>query len=310
MEYGIQIEPQFGFDMDDIESIANAGLSNGFNSVWFSDHFMLDADSIDRILLDPWLAMTTLACRNTKIRVGSLVFCNSYRTPALHAKMGATLDVLSQGRLEFGFGAGWKQLEYNAYGIPFSNDMARIEQLAEATQIIRGIWQNEKFSFKGKHYAVNDVVSFPKPLQKPHPTIWIGTMYGRKRMIDVAAKYGDGVNLAWAFSPSHAKSIFSELDKLREKYHPRKPIRKSIGFWTNVFDTTEEMEAAIRARAEQRKMSIDKVQEQVSSALWGTPEEIHEKLEAYKALGVEYAIFMFPHGRELDQLRRMRSALG
>lgn len=309
MKFGIQIEPQFGFAMSEIEEIAQVGLANGFNSVWFSDHFMLDAESIDRVLLDPWLVMTALACRNEKVRIGSLVFCNSYRAPALHAKMAATLDVISNGRLEFGIGAGWKKLEYDSYGIPFPDDMTRIGQLADAVQIIRGIWLNDKFDFAGEHYSVQGAISFPKPVQNPHPTIWIGTMYGRKHMISLCAKHADGINLAWTFSPDKLKSIFSALDNLRAKYHRGKPIRKSVGLWTNVFETTDEMDAALQSRADARGMKIERVREQVSAALWGTPEEIEEKLKNYYDLGVEFAILMFPHHKEIEQIRRISQVI-
>ena len=87
--------------------------------------------------------------------------------------------------------------------------------------------------------------------------------------------------MAWAFSPERLENIFSDLDEYREKYHPGKPIRKSIGFWTNVFETPDEMEAALKERAKQRNMSLERVREQVSSALWGTPEEICEKQIGY-----------------------------
>ncbi|RLI57167.1 MAG: hypothetical protein DRO87_06935 [Candidatus Thorarchaeota archaeon] len=122
---------------------------------------MQDSDSTDRVLLDSWLVMTTLVCGNPGVRVGSFVFCNSYRYPALHAKMGTTLDVLSDGRFEFGIGAGWKQLEYEAYVIPFPDSLMCVSQLEEALQIIRGIWTEDKFTFAGSHYAMKDLVTSP-----------------------------------------------------------------------------------------------------------------------------------------------------
>ena len=158
MRFGVQIEPQFGFNYNDVLEIADKALGNGFEVVWFSDHFMLDADATDRVLLDPWLLMAALVRDNDKIRVGSLVFCSSYRMPALHAKMAATIDVLSNGRLEFGIGAGWKKLEYNAYGYEFPDFPTRAEQLEEAIEIIRGAWTQDKFTFEGKHYQVRSHV--------------------------------------------------------------------------------------------------------------------------------------------------------
>ena len=148
MRFGVQVEPQFGFSYTDVLELAEKALENKFTGVWFSDHFMLNADATDRELLDPWLLMAALVRDNKKVRVGSLVFCNSYRQPALHAKMAATIDVISDGRLDFGIGAGWKKLEYNAYGYDFPPFATRAEQLEEAIQVIRGIWTKEKFSFE------------------------------------------------------------------------------------------------------------------------------------------------------------------
>ncbi len=302
MEFGIQIEPQFGFDYEDISKIAQKGLSNGFSTVWFSDHFMLNENATDKVLLDPWLVMTALVIENPDIRVGSLVFCNSYRNPALHAKMAATLDVLSGGRLEFSIGAGWKKIEYDAYGYDFPDDMTRIEQLAESIQIIRSIWSEDKASFDGKHYKIKELVSFPKPVQQPHPTIWVGTMYGKQHMLKLTAKLGDGINLAWAFMPKQLESIFRKLEAYRKEYGRSKEIKKSVGFWTHVFENEEDMEKGIIESAKKRNIPLEKYRERVSSSMWGTPEIIIKKLEEYRDLGVSHSIFMFPHQEELKQI--------
>jgi len=306
----VQIEPQFGFTYDDVLGISKAAIDNGFSALWFSDHFMLDKDATDKILLDPWLMMTALARDNSDIRIGSLVFCNSYRPPALHAKMAATLDHLSNGRLEFGIGAGWKEIEYNAYGYKFPDAHTRIDQLTEALQIIRGIWANDKFSFKGDHYSVDEIVSYPKPKQSPHPTIWIGTMYGRKRMLEVTAKYGDGINVAWTYTAEQCKKMFSRMDDLAIKYG-RDPseIKRSVGFWTRCFESEDEMESAVIEGAEKRKMSVDDYRKRITSAMWGTPDMLVEKLRGYQDLGVSHAILMLPSESEMKQIEMIGSSV-
>ena len=303
MKFGIQIEPQFGYDYEDISQIGRKGLENGFSTLWFSDHFMLDADSTDRVLLDPWLVMTALVRELPDIHVGSLVFCNSYRNPALHTKMAATLDVLSGGRLEFGIGAGWKKIEYKAYGYDFPDNMTRIGQLAEAIQIIRSIWTEDKASFNGEYYKINELVSFPKPVQKPHPTIWVGTMYGKQNMLKLTAKHGDGINLAWAFTPEQLKTIFDKLDSYRRDYGRSEEIKKSVGFWTHIFEDEGDMEKAIVEGAKKRSIPLDKYRERIASSMWGTSEILVEKLVAYKELGVSHSIFMFPYENEISQIK-------
>ena len=310
MEYGVQIEPQFGFDYDTILDLANESLNSGFNSIWFSDHFMLNKGAIDRVLLDPWLIMASLARDTDEIRLGSLVFCNSYRQPALHAKMGSTLDVLSNGRLEFGIGAGWKEIEYNAYGYHFPSDMTRISQLAESIQIIKKIWTEDTPTFRGKYYSTDNIVSFPKPIQKPHPTIWVGTMKAKHHMLDLAAKYADGINIAWSFSPHATRDIFHTLDTLCIK-NKRTPtdVKRSIGLWVQLFKSENEMNAALVEGAKTHKISVDNYKSRVSGALWGTAETIASKLREYEKLGVNYIILMFPHKEEKTYLNAFESII-
>ena len=266
---------------------------------------MLDTESTDRVLLDPWLLMTALTQQNKKVRVGSMVFCQSYRNPALTAKMAASLDVLSGGRLEFGIGAGWKEVEYKAYGYPFPSAKTRIQQMNETIQIIRGIWTNERFTYKGKHYQVEDVIAAPKPVQNPMP-IWVGAQQGREFMLRVSAKYGDGVNLAWAFSPSRTEDRFNRLDELARKAG-RDPadIQKSVGLWSQYFDNPEDMEAAIEENAARRNLTIQEFHERISEALWGTSEYFIERLRAYEPLGVSHLILMLPHGQEVEQIKQI-----
>ncbi len=303
MRFGIQVEPQFGFSYNDVIEISDKALNNGFEVIWFSDHFMLDADATDRVLLDPWLLMAALVRDNDKIRVGSLVFCNSYRNPALHAKMGATIDVLSNGRLEFGIGAGWKKMEYNAYGFEFPNFPTRAEQLSEAIQIIRGAWTENKFSFTGTHYQVNDLVSYPKPVQKPHPTIWVGSNMGGPKMIELAAEYGDGINVAWGFSPAKTEVIFQQLAEYADKFD-RKPekIAKSVGCWTRILESESELEEKIKKGAASRGISEEAYRKRVESSLWGTAEMIADTLAQYKDQGVSDIILMFPYGEKREQI--------
>lgn len=303
MEFGVQIEPQFGYTFEDILDITDVALKNGFSTIWFSDHFMLDKDSIDRVLLDPWLVMAALSQRNSKVRVGSMVFCQSYRNPALTAKMAASLDVLSNGRLEFGIGAGWKEIEYKAYGYPFPSGKTRIKQLEDAIQIIRGIWTNERFTFKGDYYQVEDVISHPKPFQKPMP-IWIGAQEGKELMLRATAKYGDGINIAWMTTPEDLDKRFQRLVQYCKEYKRNvTDIMKSVGLWTRAFETSEEMETAIIENAKARKVSVNEYRKRVSQALWGSTDHIASRLREFKQIDVSHIVLMFPHKEEIEHIK-------
>ncbi len=305
MEFGVQIEPQFGYSFDDIISVADVALKNGFSTIWFSDHFMLDKDSVDRVLLDPWLIMTALTQHNAKVRVGSMVFCQSYRNPALTAKMAASLDVLSNGRLDFGIGAGWKEIEYHAYGYPFPSAKTRIKQLEDAVQIIRGIWQNERFTFRGNYYQVEDIISVPKPIQNPMP-IWIGAQQGKEMMLRVTAKYGDGINIAWMTTPDDLDQRFQLLTKFTKKYgRESSNIMKSVGLWTRHFDSLDAMEAALIESAKSRNVPLKDYRTRVSQALWGTPDHMITRLREFEQIGVSHVVLMFPHGEEINHIKSL-----
>src|SRR5262245_45497153 len=154
--FGIQIEPQFGFTFSDIADLAKEAERLGFTALWASDHLLWDAKSERRNCLDVWALMPALAAVTTKLRIGTLVTCNSYRLPSVLAKTAACVDHISNGRLEFGLGAGWKDIEYKAYGIPFPPVATRLAQLEEAAQLIKLLWTEERASFNGKHYRLDD----------------------------------------------------------------------------------------------------------------------------------------------------------
>ena len=117
-DFGLQIEPAFGFEYEEVLELANELTPNGFGSMWASDHFMLNSGDPDRNCMEVWTMLTGIAAQVKDIRIGTLVSCASYRNPALLAKMAATLDHISEGRLEFGIGAGWKDVRVRGLRIP------------------------------------------------------------------------------------------------------------------------------------------------------------------------------------------------
>jgi probable F420-dependent oxidoreductase len=139
--------------------------------------------------LSPIPALVAAADATTTLRVGSLVFDNDYRHPVLLAKEAATLDVLSDGRLELGLGAGWMKQEYEQAGLPFERSALRIEKLEEGVKIIKGLFANGPVNFAGQHYTITGLEGYPKPVQRPHPPIHIGG--GGQRLLSLAAREAD-----------------------------------------------------------------------------------------------------------------------
>jgi probable F420-dependent oxidoreductase len=153
----------------------------GYATLVMPDHFLNP--------LTPVPALAAAAAVTTTLRVGSIVFANDYRHPALLAKEAATLDLLSDGRFEFGIGAGWYQTEYEQTGIPFDPPGVRVDRMEEALRIIRALWGEGPVEFRGEHYAIAGLEGTPKPVQQPHPPIFIGGT--GKRMLRLAGREAD-----------------------------------------------------------------------------------------------------------------------
>lgn len=169
----------------DWEEKARRAEALGYATLVMPDHFLNP--------LTPVPALAAAAAVTTTLRIGSIVFSNDYRHPALLAKEAATLDLLSGGRFEFGLGAGWLKTEYDQTGIAFDPAGVRIDRMTEALAVIRGLWSEGPFSFTGRHYAIDGLDGQPKPVQRPHPPIFIGGT--GKRMLQLAAREADIVGL-------------------------------------------------------------------------------------------------------------------
>ena len=195
MKIGIQIEPQMGYTYEDIVILAKAAEDAGFYSFTVSDHFFGNPESVAKYAHDAWTLLALLTPQTERIRLGTLVTSQSYRNPAVVAKIVANLDNASNGRIDFGIGAGWKKSEYEAYGYPFHSSKTRVLQFKEAIQIINLLWTEERPSFEGEHYSIKETMFLPKPVQKPRVPIWVGTQKLKAPMMEeIIARYADGLN--------------------------------------------------------------------------------------------------------------------
>ena len=158
----------------------------GYSTFLIRDHFV---DEPFGHQLAPLTALATVAAATTRLRVGSLLFSNDYRHPAMLAKEIATLDAISNGRVELGLGAGFSKAEYDGAGIPFDPPGVRVDRLEESIHVLKGLFGERPFTFAGKHYTVTCLDGYPKPVQRPHPPLLIGA--AGKRMLSIAAREAD-----------------------------------------------------------------------------------------------------------------------
>jgi probable F420-dependent oxidoreductase len=186
---------------------ARRAEDGGFSTFLIRDHFISEPFGHQ---LAPLTTLATVATVTSRLRVGSLVLSNDYRHPAVLAKEAATLDVLSEGRLELGLGAGFSRGEYEQAGIAFDSAGVRAERLEEALQILRGLFTGESFTFAGKHYAVSGLQSFPTPLQRPHPPLLVGGT--GSRLLSIAARRANIIGIQ---TVSTAMGTVSQDPRLR-----------------------------------------------------------------------------------------------
>jgi F420-dependent oxidoreductase-like protein len=266
----------------------------GYDSAWLDDHFYGVVTPPSDDSLECWTLMAALARETSTLRFGTLVGCNGYRHPPLVAKMAASLDHISGGRLELGIGAGWYQQEFLAYGYEFPPVGTRLAQLAEALEIFERMWTGEKATFEGRHYRVRDAWCNPKPLQKPHPPITIGGG-GEKVLLRLVARYAERWNFGGTVDQFRHKIAVLE-SHCREVGRDPASIEKS--WFGNVL--IEPDAERLRRRLEKRAARGGFAVEMDKSGLVGTPQQIVARIEQYAAVGVTYFIGMFGRVERLE----------
>ncbi|MEA2660594.1 MAG: hypothetical protein QOH08_166 [Chloroflexota bacterium] len=301
MDFGVQIEPQFGFSYADIVEIGAAGQRAGFTRLWLSDHLFLGPDAVRTDCLEAWSALAALARDLDTIRIGAMVTCQSYRNPALLAKIAAGVDQFSAGRLEFGIGAGWKEVEYLAYGYDFPEAPVRVDQLVDTIEICQRMWKDDKATYHGKHYSVTDAPCAPKPLQSPLP-IWIGG--SKPRIFRIAAKYAHWINhTSGDMTPAGVRVRQEALDSAcRDRKRDPKTLKRSAFLTLVVGANAREVEALVADAAGRSKQTPDQWRAARPSAIVGTPPDVIARLRDYVAVGIDHVNALFPYTREREMV--------
>ena len=306
MKFGLQ-HPVFSFDyrnrdtsqiVDSLKNLVTRAENRGFDSFWVMDHFhqIPFVGKPEEPMLESWTTISVLAGITTKIKLGTLMTGIIYRHPSILAKIGATLDVLSKGRLFMGIGAAWNEEESSAYGIPFPSAKERLLRLEEAIQIIRKMWTEEpSASFDGQYYQIKNAFCNPKPIQKPSPPIMVGGS-GERQTLRIVAKYADACNLfgsaetvkrKLSILKEHCRSVGRDYDSI---------LKTKLG--VVVIDDDKEM---ARKRLQQIIKGIP--EEQINEfAIYGTPEDVLRQKESFEDAGIQYLIVDLDPSREIEAL--------
>ncbi len=283
------------------KNIALEAEKIGYDAGYVYDHFIPHpSDNRKGTFFEPYTLLSAIAGVTTKLRIGQVVTCNSYRQPSLLAKMTSTLDAISNGRLEFGIGAGWFEYEYTSYGYKFESSSARIEQLDESITIIKKMWKNEKSTFKGEHYSIKNAICNPKPIQKPHPPIMVGG--AGNKLMEVVAKHATRYN-----HPFGTPEILQEkMDLLKSKCKSIKrnydEIENSVLLRVLVGKDKDEIKEIISKLKKKNESIADFVIRSKDSIALGTPDEVSSYLERYVKIGITYFIVNFIGLSNLEML--------
>lgn len=210
VRYGLKLSQKA--PIEEYRAVWRIADEAGFDSVWNMDHFATLGDDGAGDIFEAWTLLGAMAEATARVRIGCMVTGNTYRHPAVLAKMAVTVDHLSGGRLEFGIGAGWAENEHTMLGLEFGTVGDRMDRLDEACHIIRSLWTERRTTFHGRHYDITDAVAEPRPVQYPHPPIWIGGR-GRRRTLRLTAQYADVWNM-----PSGPPEEFAELSKVLDEH--------------------------------------------------------------------------------------------
>lgn len=272
-----------GQPWDDILAGARHAEATGWDGVYVVDHFMPNAEDTSGPMHEGWTLVSALAAVVPRVDIGVLVTGNTYRHPAVLAKMAATADHVSGGRIVLGLGAGWQENEHRAYGIEFSTVKGRLDRLDEACEVITSLFANPTTTFSGAHYQVVDAPLEPKPVRSPLPLLIGGG--GEKRTMRIAATYANRWNV-WG-TPETLRHKNAVLDRHCEDVgrDPSEITRSAQGL---LFVTDDEASAA-----RMRERDIGR------AALVGTPDQLVEIVADYRDAGVDELIvpdFTLPAG--------------
>ncbi len=290
MRFALMIEAQQGLSYGDQLAIARRAEAAGFEAFFRSDHYQSFPGLAGLPTTDAWAVLAGLARETERIRLGALVSPVTYRLPGALAKAVTTIDEMSGGRVEVGLGAGWHEEEHLRNGFPFPPIAERAEMLEEQLAILHGLWEEpDGWSFRGRHYAVEDALFYPKPVQRPHPPIIVGGE-GSPRSLRIAARYADEFNVT-SSDPDRVADRFARLDEACRAIgrDPGTIVRSAM---VGTVIGADEAELAGRRRALLAAITTDEAGEEWFATreqrwIFGTPDRARAMVQRFAEAGVE-----------------------
>lgn len=299
LHFGVQLQAQRTSWQDYVAALRSVE-ELGFDSAWTFDHLLPFSGADDGACFETLTTLAAMATLTSRVRIGVLVNGVLYRDPATLAKSAALVDHISGGRLEFSLGAAWAEREFRTYGLPFAPLAERYDRLDEALQIIRSLWREQRTTFVGHYYRVEDAPCEPKPLQQPHPPITIGgSGLGTLRL---AAKHATTWNMQGspgklaersALLRGCCEEVGRDFDEIELSVHPLLALAQ----------TREDAEALASRTAASHGQDLEG---QRGNWLLGTPAEVADQIRSYADVGISHWVIGIGHPFDMTQLRLLR----
>ena len=278
---GVTKENQWKTILDSASKIENLG----YESIWVYDHFHTVPTPTQDPTYECWSLMSALSQTTSRVRLGQMCTCNSYRNPSYLTKVASTIDVMSGGRLEYAIGAGWYDQEYEAYGYEYPSAGIRLKMLEESLIIYKRMTTQEKASFEGEYYQIKDAINQPKPIQEPHPPLWV-CGGGEKVTLKLLARYGDYGNWDVDVDGFISKSniLKQHCDTENRNYDDiGKTLHTNVIIGDNQSDLDNKLEKISEATSIPKDIYLKK-------PLVGVKNEVFEKIDEFETHGCVYLI--------------------
>ncbi len=306
MRVCLMVEGQESVTWEQWLALARTCEDAGLEGLFRSDHYASVFGVLDRGSLDAWTTLAGLAARTERIRLGTMVSPVTFRHPSLVSRVVATVDHISGGRVELGLGAGWYELEHRAHGFGFHDTRTRLERLAEQLEIVRRQWTEDAFTFRGKHYELEDCRALPKPVQDPHPNLIVGGK-ATPGTVAPAVRFADEYNTVYA-SPAECTRRRRALDEACGAAG-REPASLPLSLMTGCIVASDRGTLLERTRRVMRTMGSGGdpeafLREQGAQWIAGTPDEAVDQLLERRRAGIERVMLqhLVPEDLEMVEL--------
>jgi F420-dependent oxidoreductase-like protein len=305
MEFGAFVPQGWRLDLSGIPTdlhwptmleVARDIERSDFTSLWVYDHFHTVPEPTQEVTYEAWTLMAALAAATDTVRLGQMCTCNTYRPPSYLAKVAASIDVISGGRVEMGIGGGWYEHEHDGYGYEFLSPGGRLGRLREGVEIMKALWTEEVVRYEGKYYHLRGAICQPKPVQQPHIPFWIAGG-GEKVTLNIAARHARYTNFGGdslddferksEVLQGHCEDVGTDFDA----------ITRSANFNILCAETEGEVQKKKDRLLERLRQYVPaeaaKRTARLHEAASGTPEQVIDFLQAYQSAGMSYAIVYF-----------------